>query len=115
MKKVKIQSSLLIAIAMLLLTVCFSMPNEVAAKSKVIAIEGMSYNVNSSMTDNLKLLVGKKVSVSIVSGVSISGFVKQVGDHLIHIEKIVGKEYFDALIRIENISAVEAAFREFKR
>ena len=114
-KKAKILSSLGIVIAVLFSTVFFTLPKEVVAKPKVVAIEGMSYNVNSSLADNLKSLVGKKVSVTIVSGKTLSGFVKKVGNHLIHLEKLGGKEYFDALIRIENICAVEAQFRKIQR
>ncbi len=113
--KTKIPNSLGITIAMLFLAVFFALPVEVDAKQKVVAIEGMSYNVNSSLADNLKSLVGKKVIVTIVSGKSLSGFVKKVGNHLIHLEKLGGKDYFDALIRIENISAIEAQFRKFQR
>ena len=114
-KKAKILSSLGIAITVLFSTVLFTLPKEAVAKTKVVAIEGMSYNVNSSLADNLKSLVGKKVSVTIVSGKTLSGFVKEVGIHLIHLEKLKGKEYFDALIRIENISAIEAMFRNYQR
>jgi small nuclear ribonucleoprotein (snRNP)-like protein len=114
-KKAKILSSLGIAIAILFSVVLFTLPKEATAKPKVVAIEGMSYNVNSSLADNLKSLVGKKVSVTIVSGKTLSGFVKEVGIHLIHLEKLEGKDYFDALIRIENISAIEAMFRNYQR
>ncbi len=114
-KKAKILSSAGITIAMLFLAVFFALPAKVDAKSKVVAIEGMSYNVNSSLADNLKSLVGKKVFVTSVSGKTLSGFVKKVGNHLIHVEKLSGKDYFDALIRIEDISAIEAQFRNFQR
>jgi hypothetical protein len=114
-KKAKIPSSTGITIAIVFLVVFFALSAQVEAKSKVVAIEGMSYNVNASLEDNLKSLVGKKVLVTIVSGETLSGFVKNVGNHLIHLEKLGGKEYFDALIRIENICAVEAQFREIQR
>jgi len=114
-KNAKILSSLGIAIAIMFSTLLFTLPKEAVAKPKVVAIEGMSYNVNSSLADNLKSLVGKKVSVTIVSGKTLTGFVKEVGNHLIHLEKLEGKDYFDALIRIENISAIEAMFRGNQR
>jgi small nuclear ribonucleoprotein (snRNP)-like protein len=114
-KKAKMLSSLGIATAVLFLVVFFTLPMEAVAKPKVVAIEGMSYNVNSALSDNLKSLVGKKVSVTIASGKTITGFVKEVGIHLIHLEKLEGKDYFDALIRIENISAIEAMFRNYQR
>ena len=114
-KKAKILGSLGITIVVLFSTVFFTLPKEVVARPKVVAIEGMSYNVDSSLEDNLKLLVGKKVLVSCVSGKTLSGFVKKVGNHLIHLEKLGGQEFFDALIRIENISAIDAKFRDYQR
>ncbi len=87
----------------------------VAAKPEIVAVEGVSYNVNASMGDNLKSLYGKRVSVTLNSGKTSTGLVKIVGEHLVHIEKLVGKEYFDALIRIEDISAIDTMFRKLKR
>ena len=77
--------------------------------------EEISYDVNSSLADNLKSLMGKKVYVSLDSGKSFAGFVKEVGNHLIHLEKLDGKDYFDALIQIENINAIDTMFRGFQR
>jgi small nuclear ribonucleoprotein (snRNP)-like protein len=114
-KKAKILSSLGIAIAVLFSTVLFTLPNEAVAKPKVVAIEGISYNVNSSLLDNLKSLVGKKVYVTLDSGKTFTGFVKDVGNHLMHLEKLDGKDYFDALLRIENISAIDTRFRDIQR
>jgi small nuclear ribonucleoprotein (snRNP)-like protein len=85
------------------------------SKSKVVAIEGVSYNVNSSLADNLKSLIGKKVYVALDSGKTLAGFVKEVGNDLMHLEKLDGKDYFDALIRIENICAMDTRFRDFQR
>jgi len=114
-RKARILSSAGITIVILVFTLCFMLPTDVGAKSKVVAIEGMSYNVDSSLTDNLKSLSGKKVYVTLDSGKILSGSVKNVGNHLIHLEKLSGKEYFDALIRIEDISAIDAKFRDYQR
>jgi small nuclear ribonucleoprotein (snRNP)-like protein len=100
--------------ALLLTIVSFALPNESMAKKKTVAIAGMSYNVNSSLADNIKSLVGKKVSVITISGKTFTGFVKEVGPHLIHLEKLENKEFFDALIRTENIAAIEALFRKYE-
>jgi len=85
------------------------------AKTNVVAIEGMKYNINSSMTDNLRTLISKKVYVTLDSGKTFAGVVKEVGNHFIHLEKLEGKEYFDALIRIEHISAIDTTFRKIQR
>ena len=113
MKKVKMPTSVGI-----MLTILFSvtfLTHPVEAKAKVLAIEGMSYNLTASLGDNLKALIGKKVYVTLDSGKTLAGFVKEVGSHLIHLEKLDGKDFFDALIRIEDIGAIEAKFREFPR
>ncbi len=91
------------------------LPMEAEAKSNVVAIEGISYNVGFSLADNLKSLGGKKISVTLDSGKTFTGFVKEVGNHLLHLEKLVGKDYYDALLRIDNISAIDTRFRNIAR
>ena len=114
-KIAKRSGSIGITIAMALLIAGLLLPANVAAKPKVVAVEGMNYNVNASLNDNLKALIGKRVSVTCASGKTVAGVVKKVGNHLVHIEKLSGKEYFDALIRIDTISGIEAQFRKIQR
>ena len=85
------------------------------AEQKVVNIEGIGFNVNSSMAANLKSLTGKVVYISLDSGKTFTGIVKAVGDHLVHVEKLEGKEYFDALISIESIRGIDTRFRDFQR
>jgi len=115
MKRSKMVGFVGLALAILFYVTVFMLPTEVEAKSKVVAIKGISYNVNSSLADNLKSLIGKKVYVTLDSGKTFAGFVKEVGNHLVHLEKLDGKDYFDALVRIENISAIDTRFRDIKR
>ena len=76
--------------------------------------EKISYHVNGSIADNLKSLSGKQVYVTLDSGKTFAGLVKEVGNHLLHLEKLQDKDYFDALIKIENISAIDTRFRGFQ-
>jgi len=115
MKKVKMLSSMGIVLGILISAAFLSLPAEVEAKANVVPIEGMTYNANVSLTDNLKSFIGKRVSVTLTSGQTFTGIVKEVGNHLVHLEKLDGKDFFDALVRLENISAIEARFREFQR
>jgi len=85
------------------------------AAAEIVQFEGVSYNVQFSMLENLKTLVGKRVFVTIESGKTFAGKVKAVGEHLLHLEKIDGKDFFDALIRIDKISAIDTQFRGFKK
>ena len=89
--------------------------SRVQAQPKVVGVEGVNYNVNASMADNLKSLTGKRVVVTLNSGKAFTGNVKEVGNHLVHLEKLEGKEYFDALIVIQDISAIDTRFRADQR
>ncbi len=89
-------------------------PAGVSAGAKPVPIEGMSYDVNFSLKDNLIALTGKRVAVTLTSGAIFKGTVKEVGNHLVHLEKLDRKDFFDALLRIEKISAIEAMFRKLK-
>jgi hypothetical protein len=82
--------------------------------SNVVAVEGAKFDTALSLADNLKSYMGKTVSLHLKTGGTLQGIVKSVGKDLVHLEKLVGKEYFDALVRIEEIGAVEARFREVK-
>ncbi len=75
----------------------------------------MGYKVNAPLAENIKALTGKKVSLTMNSGSTFTGSVKAVGKGLVHLEKLEGKEYFDALIRIDDISAIDARFRDYQR
>jgi small nuclear ribonucleoprotein (snRNP)-like protein len=102
-------------LGLLIIAVVAGSPGEAAAKRAIVEIKGMNYEVESQISDNLRALAGKQVSVVLVSGKVFTGLVKKIGTHLIHLEKLKGKEYYDALIRIRDICAIEAMFRKYKR
>jgi len=115
MRKLEMVGSVGLALTILFYVTTLVLPIEAEAKPKIVAIEGISYSVSFSLADNLKSLIGKKVSVTLDSGKTFTGFVKEVGNHLMHLEKLDGKEYFDALLRIDNISAIDTRFRNIER
>jgi hypothetical protein len=115
MKESKMIGIAVLALTILFYVAVFMLPSVAEAKTEVVAIEGISYSVNSSLADNLKSLIGKKVYVTLNSGKTFTGFIKEVGNHLMHLEKLDGKDYFDALLRIEDISAIDTRFRDIKR
>ena len=85
------------------------------SQAEVVPIEGISYNTQSDMHTNLSGLVGKRIHLIMVGGNEVSGIVKDVGIQNIHLEKLSGKDFFDALVRIKDISLIEVAFRQIKR
>lgn len=101
----------------LALTICwgvsfFFLPQSQARS--MIAVEGATFDTTLSLSDNLKSYTGRDVLLHLKSGDTLQGYVKVVGNNLIHLEKLSGKDFYDALISIEEISAIEAKFREMK-
>jgi len=78
----------------ILLTVPFSLgflTTPEKAEAGVVSLEGIKYDVNFSLEDNLKSLAGKRVYVTLDSGKTFTGTVKEVGNHLLWLEKLEGK------------------------
>jgi len=71
----------------------------------------IQFNVNSSMLENLVMLKGKTVTLYLTSGQTITGIVSDVRGNLLHLSKISQKEFYDALIAIDHISAIETKVR----
>lgn len=55
---------------------------------------------------------GRKVSVRLDSGEELTGTVTKVGDHLVHVSRLSGRDFYDAVIRIDRVSAVIFRARE---
>jgi hypothetical protein len=106
-----IPSALLLAV--ILLAAILLIAPTVQARS-VMPVDSAKFDTVSSMKDNLKACMGKDVVIHLRSGKTFQGNVKAIGDHLIHLEKLAGRDFYDALIRMEDISAVETKFREMK-
>lgn len=85
-----------------------------AAARSAVAIEGARFETAASIKDNLQAWMGKDVLIHLRSGKTLQGYVKSVGEHLVHLEKISGRDFYDALIRMEDITAVEGRFREMR-
>ncbi|MCW5202320.1 hypothetical protein VU11_05485 [Desulfobulbus sp. US2] len=103
------------AVGLLLAAALFVLPQKAVAKSKVVPVKGASYNVKVRFKDNLKTFIGKSISVFLVSGKSVTGTVKDVGEDLLHLEQLEGKSYFDALIMLDQVEAIETRFRMIDR
>jgi len=54
----------------------------------------------------LKKQVGQQVSLKLDSGDEISGVVRFVGDSVVHLGGLTGKEFYDAVIDPDEIAAV---------
>lgn len=98
---------------MICLGILMMLPGRVWAG--LVELPDMGYKINAPLVDNLQALTGKKINLTLNSGSTFTGIVKAVGKDLVHLEKLEGKDYFDALILIEDISAIDARFRDYQR
>ena len=78
----------------------------IASQGISVAQEKPSFNPSINLKDNLASNVGKRVSLMTCSGESLEGTIEKVGDHFVLISKLSGKDYFDALVRIDEVRAV---------
>ncbi len=82
--------------------------------AEMLEVEGAKFNLKLSMEENLKSHVGSTVTVLMNSGTELTGKVKAVDRDYLHLESLSGREYFDALVRTDQIAAVIAKLRLFK-
>lgn len=61
---------------------------------------------NASMKEVLTELMGKRVAIRLQYGEQIEGTVTMVGNSLAHISRLSGKDFYDAVISIDRVSAV---------
>ena len=73
----------------------------------------MQLNASLSITDALKTAQNEKVRVGVHlrGGPTLSGKVGSVGDNHVALVELTGKEFFDALIRLDDIAALEVRVR----
>ncbi len=101
-------------VAVVLFAARFAIYPAAAQARSAVAVEGAKFETASSIKDNLKTYIGKDIVIHLRSGKTIQGYLKSVGDHLLHVEKLSGRDFYDALVRIEDITAIEAKFKEMK-
>lgn len=68
-------------------------------------------DVSKTLAANLADLSGKSVTIHLRSGETLSGVVQAANAERLHLSKLTGKDFFDALVSIEAIDAIEARAR----
>lgn len=64
------------------------------------------FDVNRSSADNLLQFRGKAVDITMTSGQIVTGSVKDVKNGMLHLERLSQKEYYDAVIMLDQICAI---------
>ena len=77
------------------------------------AQEQGGFDATHSVRDNLEKLkaAGKAVELVLKNGKSYGGKLASVGDHAVVVTEISGREFYDALVVIDEIAAVEMRVR----
>ena len=50
--------------------------------------------------------VGRTVTLGLASGQEISGTVAKVGDHVVHLSRVAGRDFYDAVVVLDRVDAV---------
>ena len=109
------RAALVLVMAMIIASPAILTVEAGAEAKKPTLVEGARFDTSFPLKENLKTFMGKDVYILLRSGQTIQGYVKSVGDHFLHLERLAaGRDFYDALVRIDDISAVEARFREMK-
>lgn len=60
--------------------------------------------------ENVKVMldasIGRTVTLQLASGQEISGTVTRVGDHVAQLTRVVGRDFYDALVVLDSVDAV---------
>ena len=110
MKAGRILSVIGIAIMLLMLA-----SEVVMAGAKVVEFEDMNFDASTTISDNLKMLEGKVVYVTVSSGKRIGGTIKSVGNNLLLLQKLTDEDFHDALIRIDQIILIDTKVRGYQK
>jgi hypothetical protein len=72
----------------------------------------MVFEEQDSMASVLKRLEGKTVRLRLAgSGEDVVGKLQKVGNELAHVSDLSGREFFDAVVRIDQVAAVSVQVR----
>jgi small nuclear ribonucleoprotein (snRNP)-like protein len=95
-----------IVVAVLTLAFCLMASQIFAEEAKFDLTTG------AGIKDILKDQTGKRVSIRLDAGEEMEGTVTKVGDQLVHISKLSRRDFYDAVVRIDKISAVILKVRD---
>lgn len=90
-------------IAAVLLSFCATLP--------ALADEALKIKADSSLPMMLAELAGKTVTLHLRGGDSLTGKLAAVGGKVVHLSELSGKEFYDGVIALEAVDAIEVRAR----
>ena len=78
----------------------------------VVKAQDAALEINAdAIKVSLERQVGKRVRLRLISGQDVEGTVKAVGTAGVHVERLAGMDFFDAVVRLDQIAAVVVRVR----
>ncbi len=78
----------------------------VMAAQSALAAPGLGYVPADSVKTALERQAGQQVELRLKSGEKIAGKVDKVGEKTVYITSLTGQEFFEALVVLDDVSAV---------
>ena len=76
-----------------------------------ITADNLDLDSSESIRISLSKCVGERITVGLIGGLEYQGVVNKVGGTALYITELTGKEFFDAIVRLDHISAVTVKMR----
>lgn len=92
----------ILCVAMLVVSGLAVQAPNVFADDQKYELKSASATVKDILSEN----INKRVIVRMDTGDTLEGTVSKVGDSLVHLSKISGRDFYDAVVRMDKISAV---------
>ena len=67
---------------------------------------------NQPIRETLQQKTGARVTLQLLGGQELSGKLAEVGETAVHLSELTGKEFYDAVIRLDHISAIVLRMRD---
>ena len=84
-----------------------SAPMKAQEKPAAQVATAVRFEEQDSVSSLLKRHEGRVVKLRLAgSGEEITGKVQKVGKELVHLSEVAGREFYDALVRVDQVSAV---------
>jgi hypothetical protein len=93
--------NILFSFVLVLFCVAVYVPN-IPAAGQIYELKSGSSTIKDVLIEN----VGKRLIMQMDTGVNMEGIVSKVGDNLVYVANISGGEFYDAVVRLDKISAL---------
>ncbi len=99
-RRLRRSASTILVVTILIATLHFGVRATLSAQQQRV------FDTGASVQGNLQRYMGERVQVRLVSGGDLEGTVENVGSDVVHLSRLSGRDFYDALVRIDQIGAL---------